>query len=147
MKIKRIVGMADNSTNNVIAELDNGFYAWVPTMDDDGVVEFDPKRNKNNYAYSYVIWSKWVPIIANGFVPPELFPIAMENFGKLFKEAPMDNDMKKDFSKMRRNPRWSEEEKEAEQYCNKEFDASGYDFMKDLKEIFGNGPVDPVEGQ
>ena len=142
MKIKRIVGMANNESNNVIAELDNGFFAWVPTVDRDEEVNYKP--SKNDYSYSFVRWAKWVPIYANGWVPPELFEVAMRNFKTLFEDIPMDDEMVKAFSRARENPVWAEEEQEAEEYCNREYSVSDYPFMNELREIFNN-PVDPTE--
>ena len=142
MKIKRIVGMANNECNSVIAELDNGFYAWVPTLERDGPVDYKP--DKSDYAHSFVIWSKWVPLILNGWVPPENFDIAMRNFKKLFTEVPIDKEMTEKFTRLREDPFWAEEEKVGEDYCNREYDASNYDFMNDLREIFSS-PVDPAE--
>lgn len=141
MKIKRIVGMADNEYNNVIVELDNGFFAWVPTVKNGEAVDYTP--SESDYAFSYTKWAKWVPLIVNGWVPPELFDLAMQNFKKLFEESPMDAETEKRFSQIRENPVWAEEESEAEEYCNREFDASGYEFMKELKEIFST-PFDPT---
>lgn len=144
VKIKRIVGMADNPFNNVIAELDNGFYAWVPTVELDVPVDYDPKETQNDYSFSYVTWARWVPVIVNGWVPPEIFPIAMRNFKKLFEEEPMTEDMIRQFTEAREDPVWSEQEQEAEEYCKKEFDASDYTFMNDLRQIFAS-PVDPKD--
>ena len=148
MKIKRIVGMADNWASCVIAELDNGFFAMVPTFKNLGDIYSalgEPVEYNGfpTYSYSFVMWSKWIPLIVNGYVPEEHFWLAMENFAKMFKESPLSQEEIEEFTKIRKNPIWAEEEKEGERYCRKKYNASGFEFKKKLDAIFSDGPIDP----
>ena len=149
MKIKRIVGMAVNGYGCVIAELDNGFYAMVPTFrtneNDLYSLPGEPVEynGQPDYSYSFVSSTKWFPLIVNGYVPEEIFWLAMENFAKMFKESPLSQEEIEEFTKIRKNPIWSEEEKQGERYCRKKYDASGFKFKKTLDAIFSEGPIDP----
>ena len=140
MEIKRIVGKAMNWCSNVVAELDNGLYIWVPTWDEGKeqpiIITKDNLEEwyEDTYAASWLFWDKWVDIMASGELEENLVDIALRNIefmiennppGERYLGASIDKDGLAELK---------EEEKEKEEWCKENphaYDVSAYDILLD----------------